>query len=194
MIENPPDSIYGGICGWITALFGSCPGWLNIQWVTTAIKAALALAMVVSIGSLIFESLKGHSEENETIAGFEALRLLADARPNSLETTAILLADATRLGRIRSWGRPRPKMALATYIPAVEEIPPDVWGYAVLNAAFAKGPLPRSDMEYRQKYLKPYLEDERVLYDAVRFSKKEFLELCRSERSSVKAKTKNTHT
>ena len=126
--------------------------------------------------------------DTAVIPGYEAIRLYCEARPNSDETTAINLADSARLGELRSWGRPRPKEALPGHIPAPEQIPPDVWAYAVLDAGLIYGPMPQSSMTYRKQYVKPYLEDDRLLYDAVRFSKREVIELCR--RASISASKK----
>lgn len=132
------------------------------------------------------------SQDKEQMPAYAAIFALAEARPNSYETTAINLADKARLGDIRAWGRPRPKMAIPTHITAVEQIPPDVWAYAVINAALIHGPLPQSNMAYRQQFIRPYLEDDRVLYDAVRFNKREITNLCREESILVSKRRANS--
>lgn len=118
--------------------------------------------------------------DKEKIPAFEALQMYTEVRPNSYETSAINLADSTRLGKVRAWGRPRPKMAIPDHMTAVEPIPPDVWAYAVIDANLIHGPTPQSNMKYRQQFVRPYIEDDRTLYDAVHFNKKEVVELCRA--------------
>lgn len=123
--------------------------------------------------------------DQEQIPGYEALQMYAEARPNSYETTALNLADKACLGDIKAWGRPRPKMVLPDHVAAVKPIPPHIWEYAVIDVNLVNGPLPRSDMTYRQEYVKPYLKDDRILYEAVRFNKKEMIEICRAESISA---------
>lgn len=158
--------------------------WIVLFWV--------GIAFVVIAGATWgLERLrmrKDFIDPAEEMAGYEVLSALAEARPNSYETSAINLADAARLGKVRAWGRPRLRMALPDFPTAVEQIPPDVWAYAVLDASLIHGPLPRSDMTYRQKWVKPYIDDDRTLYDAVRFNKNEAMALCRAETAQRGAK------
>ena len=134
------------------------------------------------------ENKKDTVRSDETITAFEALQMLTEVRPNSYETNAINLADSTRLGKVRTWGRPRPKMAIPDHITAVEPIPPDIWAYAIIDASLIHGPIPQSNMKYRQQFVRPYIEDDRTLYDAVYFNKKEVVELCHAENTSPSKK------
>ena len=126
---------------------------------------------------------------NETLPAYEVLRFFNNARPNSYETTAINLADAARLGQVRAWGRTIPKMGIPDHVTAVKQIPSDVWVYAVIDSSLIYGSFPQSKMKYRKKYIRPHTEDDRELYDAVRFNKKEIMELCVLEKKRAQKNT-----
>jgi hypothetical protein len=133
----------------------------------------------------------GVSGAAETIPAYEAILMLTDAQPNSYENTAINLADNARLIPLHAWGRPIPKMEIPDHIPTPDPIPPDIWAYAMIDPFGVNGPNPRSKMKYRRPYAKPYIEDDRVLYDAVNFNKREVMELCREARILVSKRQGN---
>lgn len=184
MLRHSAQSIHQSICEWYAEVWKvACPLWFDIEFVVSAIAwigGGATLGLVISFPVEWY--LRRRAEKRpKTIAGYQVLRCLVDARPNSYETAAIILGDAARLGQVRAWGRPRLNQALPLHTPAVEPIAPDIWAYAVLDASCANGPLPRSDMKYRQQFIQPYLADSRVLYDAVRFNRDEVEILCHAE-------------
>jgi hypothetical protein len=185
MLGLSPDSIQNTLCAWSVEFIGFCPEFLNTIVIVRIFIGMIFVSLISILIGYFFERLskKNKAEESlDTIPGYEALRLVNEAQPNSYQTSSINLADAARLGLVRAWGRPKPKMAIPDYIAAVEPIPPDIWAYALLNASLVHGPLASSDMMYRQPFVKPHVKDDRLLYDAVRFNRRDIVELCKSEK------------
>lgn len=151
---------------WLAApmVFPNAPEWI---WQIT-----FWLGCILIVGPGVFWFCD-RPRDDVTIPAYEAIKFFAKVRPNSDDTTAINLADGARLGEITSWGRPVLNMHIPTHITAVEQIPPDVWSYAVIDSSVVNGPLPQSKMRYRQEYIKPHTKDDRTIYEAVCFNKKE---------------------
>jgi hypothetical protein len=120
----------------------------------------------------------GMNDQTFVSAGV-AIRAVMDARPNSIETTAINLRDKAAIGAIRSWGRRASSDLIQTKVPTLEEIPAATWQYAEIDLSSIEGPLPTNKMQF----LRQISQESRPLYEAVRFNKSEIDAFCLREKS-----------
>lgn len=116
-------------------------------------------------------------DPDATIAAGEAVESIAWASQQSDDLTAIKLRDLAHTGRLRTWGRRFPTTAIRSEFEPLEQIAAQVWGYAVIHPRTTKGPLPTNCL----RYVHGHNEADGHLYEAVRFNRKEIVDLCLAE-------------